>query len=54
MLPSLYYTKIVPSGSNGEVMGILFVDSVLMLCSDFTTIQLETTPLQDPELIHLR
>lgn len=37
MLPSFYYTKMIPSGANGEVMGVLFVDSVLMLCSDFTT-----------------
>jgi len=27
----------VPAGANGEMMGILFVDSVLMLCSDFTS-----------------
>jgi hypothetical protein len=35
-------------------MGLLFVDSVLMLCSDYTTQQLLHTPLQDHELIHLR
>jgi len=35
-------------------MGLLFVDSVLMLCSDYTTQELVHTPLDDPELIHLR
>ena len=53
-LPSFYYTKLVPSGSNGEIMGMLFIDSVLMLCSDYTSAQLEKTPLHDEELIRLR
>jgi hypothetical protein len=35
-------------------MGLLFVDSVLMLCSNFTTMQLERTPLLNPDLIRLR
>ena len=32
-LPSFYYTKMVPAGPNGELMGILFIDTVLMLCA---------------------
>jgi hypothetical protein len=53
-LPSFYYSKFIPAGSNGEMMGLLFVDSVLMLCSDYTSQQLLKTPLKDPELIKLR
>ena len=37
MLPSLWYTKLVPSGKDGEMLGLLFVDSVLMLCSNYTS-----------------
>lgn len=37
MLPSFYYTKLIPSGENGELLAMLFVDSVLMLCSNYTS-----------------
>lgn len=37
-LPSFYYQKLVSVGDNGELMGLLFVDSVLMLCSDYTSL----------------
>ena len=53
-LPSFYYTKFVQAGENGEVMGMLFVDSVLMLCSNYTAMQIEKTPLKNPDLIRLR
>lgn len=36
-LPSFYYTKFITAGDEGQVMGLLFVDSVLMLCSDYTS-----------------
>ena len=35
-MPSLYYTKEVEIGRNGEKMGFLMVDSCLMLCSNFS------------------
>jgi hypothetical protein len=44
----------IPAGANNELMGLLFVDSILMLCSDYTTQQLLKTPLKDPDLIKLR
>ena len=50
MLPSLYYTKMIPSGSNGELLGMLFVDSVLMVCSNYTA---PTGLLTDPDIIKL-
>lgn len=40
MLPSFWYTKLVPAGPNGELLGLLFVDSVLMVCSNYTTADL--------------
>jgi len=49
-LPSFYYTKLVPAGSDGELMGLLFVDSILMLCSDYTAANLQDHPINDPEL----
>jgi len=44
----------VPVGNGNEVLGLLFIDSVLMLCSDYTAAQLEKTPLLDEEMIQLR
>ena len=54
MLPSFYYTKMVPSGKNGELLGLLFVDSVLMLCSNYTAQNFLINPPTDPEIINLR
>jgi hypothetical protein len=33
-LPAFYYTKMVPAGPNGELMGIMFIDTVLLLCAE--------------------
>lgn len=44
----------IPAGSNGELLGVMLVDSILMLCSDYTSQWLLKYPLTDPELIHLR
>ena len=35
-LPSLYYAKEIEIGQNGEKMGILMVDSCLMLCANWS------------------
>ena len=35
-MPSLFYTKEVEFGQNGEKLGIMFVDSSLMLCADYS------------------
>ena len=35
-MPSLFHAKEVEIGENGEKMGILFVDSSLMLCSNYS------------------
>ena len=51
LLPAFYYEQMVPVGNGNEVMGMLFVDSVLMLCSDYTTALLQETPLTDPDHI---
>ena len=51
MLPSFYYTKLVPSGKNGEILGLLFVDSVLMLCSNYTSQNFLNSAPTDPEII---
>jgi hypothetical protein len=51
MLPSFYYTKMIPSGPNGELLGMLFVDSVLMVCSNYTT---PTGQLSDHDIIWLK
>ena len=53
MLPSLYYSKLVPSGKDGELLGMLFVDSVLMVCSNYTLASLQATELVDHDLIWL-
>jgi hypothetical protein len=53
-LPTFYYEKFIPVGDNGEVMGILFVDSVIMLCSDYVAEHLKQHPLTDPELIRVK
>jgi len=34
-MPSFYYTKEVEVGANGEKLGLLMVDSCLMLCADY-------------------
>lgn len=40
MLPSFWYSKLIPAGPNGEFLGLLFVDSVLMTCSNYTAADL--------------
>ena len=40
MLPSFWYAKLIPAGKNGELLGLLFVDSVLMVCSNYTAADL--------------
>jgi len=46
-LPSLYYKQLIPSGKNGELMGLLYIDSVLMACSDYTASWLNTLNVTD-------
>ena len=53
-LPYFYYTRFIEAGDDGKQMGLLFVDSVLMLCSDYTSEQLLKTPLQHPDLVKLQ
>lgn len=48
----MYYTQLVPVGDNGELMGLLFIDSVLMVCSNYS--QPLTLELTNPELIILQ
>lgn len=35
-MPALFYTKEVEFGEKGEKLGIMFVDSSLMLCADYS------------------
>ena len=35
-MPSFYYTKEIEVGANGEKMGLLMVDSCLMLCANYS------------------
>ena len=35
-MPSLYYKKEISIGENGEKLGVLMLDSCLMLCSNWT------------------
>jgi DNA repair exonuclease SbcCD nuclease subunit len=35
-MPNFYYTKEVEIGSDGEKMGLLIIDSCLLLCSNYT------------------
>jgi hypothetical protein len=51
-LPSFWYTKLVPSGKDGELLGLLFVDSVLMACSNYTNLAPED--IQDKEMKQVR
>ena len=36
VFPNYYYTKEIEIGENGEKMGLMIVDSCLLLCSNFT------------------
>lgn len=44
----------IPAGPNGELLGVLFVDSILMLCSSYSQEWLEKYPLKDPELLAVK
>ena len=35
-MPSLFYSKEVSVGADGEKMGFMFVDSSLMLCASYS------------------
>lgn len=50
MLPSLWYSKLVPSGKDGELLGLLFVDSVLMVCSNYTSFNVSAVGAHDSEM----
>ena len=56
-MPSLWYKQLIPSGKNGELMGLLYIDSVLMACSDYTASWLNSLGIdavQHHELKRLR
>jgi hypothetical protein len=50
-LPANYYqAKLVPAGNNGELMGIMFIDSLILLCADYVPLTLNPKDTTEDEI----